>query len=59
MPLIKSNDFYEYIVDDLEKRFHTLNDDESRKKSRRKQKIVICSLKDERGSKTITKCVLI
>ena len=36
MPLIKSNDFYGYIVDDLEKRFHTLNDDEKRKKSRRK-----------------------
>lgn len=58
MPLIKSNDFYGYIVDDLEKRFHTLNDDEKRKKSRRKQKKVICSLKDERGSKTITKCAL-
>ena len=36
MQLIKFNDFYEYIVDDLEKRFYTLNDDESRKKSRRK-----------------------
>lgn len=53
MPLIKSNDFYGYIVDDLEKRFHTLNDNKSRKKSRRKQKKVICSLKDERGRKTI------
>ena len=42
-----------YIVDDLEKRFHTLNDNKSRKKSRRKQKKVICSLKDERGRKTI------
>lgn len=58
MQLIKFNDFYEYIVHDLEKRFYTLNDDESRKKSRRKQKKVIFSLKDERGSKTITKCAL-
>ena len=54
---IKTNDFYKYIANDVEKRFDTSNYEVNRPLPTGKNKKVIGLVKDELGGKTITEFV--
>ena len=54
---IKTNDFYKYIVNDVEKRFDTSNYEVNRPLPIGKNKKVIGLMKDELGGKIITEFV--
>ena len=54
---IKTEDFYEDIADDVEKRFDTSNCEVDGPLSKRKNKKVIGLTKDELGGKIMTKFV--
>ena len=51
---VKTEDFYKYIADDVEKRFDTSNYDVNRPVPQGKNKKVIGLMKDELGGKIMT-----
>ena len=56
---IKTEDFYEDIADDVEKRFETSNDETNRPSSIGKNKKVIGFMKDESEGKIMTRFVIL